>query len=188
MQNKRKMAVNACFWRLLSGCSLTDLAWLFRWRELHELIYIFDDESTSARRPLISELPWPVVLTLAPHSRKYISMPKSIPNIKKYKEDLQTIRNRIMWRSIPMENKPWWKKFISKPIIPICTRIVMPHVKAFADDVFKILLTNINSAIRAYKGGCRLGSECSFQAEAAQWLVEQFFVRFQRTRTMDFVW
>lgn len=82
--------------RLLRGFRLRDLVWLCRFDELLSHIYCVEDDLSAAYHPESSDVPWPVVLALGSHSKKFVFQPREI-KLAKINSNLDDFKNRLKW-------------------------------------------------------------------------------------------
>ena len=56
--------VEQAWQRLLNGCNIEDIEWLWHIHDAYNLVYMFDADGKSARHPTPKEVPWPIIYCL----------------------------------------------------------------------------------------------------------------------------
>lgn len=88
------------FWDQLADMSAFEKKQLQNYGELLEKVYVVDHESRSTRHPGRGELPWPVVLLLAGHSRKHVLLGRRPPVIADVGRACVDASNKLKWRFV----------------------------------------------------------------------------------------
>ena len=148
---------------------MTDLAWLFgRFREMHEQVYVLPDIMEAAIHPPLGMLPWPVLLWLGTRSKKHVVLDAKQPHPHKYNSSFLRAEQSLLWRdALGNITNPWWQFHWGHSTSNKCNAVVLPEVRAFANEVRDTLAKTFRTS-RARPSFVK--TRAKYESFAAEWL------------------
>ena len=87
------------FRRLVRGHSPSDLRWLLNTKAMTDTLYIYGCDKREARKPLPSEIPWPMLYILTRHHKSFRTTGKIKPAREVVNQAFQTFSDRVRWKA-----------------------------------------------------------------------------------------
>lgn len=126
--------------KLTAELSLRDFAFILRFEELLQNIYVIDSDgvNAAAEHPSDGMFPWPVVLCPGAYSKKHVFCPGAL-SVKTARARVEDFRRRIQWTVAPRDAQHRES----------CRTVLPAVVRFFVNAVRDTVVNKVKTAVRA---------------------------------------
>ncbi len=157
---------------MTKGMNMKHWAWLCIGGELLNNLYLVLDKSEAAAPPVAeNEIPWPVLLLLATHSRKHRFLNGALPQAQPYTRAIANLANKVKWAWCFRHSDPGKRSTLCKRSTKHFDGLASPGIMAFARYLRYTLGNFIRTSFRNFKRRFT-ASAPAFVRTGCLWLID----------------